>query len=206
MNIIGSQTSPFVRMTRVVCEELGLEYDFTVTGGFGKQDRAAQELISRNNPLMKVPVLVDGELTIPDSRIMIGYFLKKSSSTKPATGDFRASDPLPMEEENWLTMIYGVIDAGVLRFMLQRQHPELEMDRGYMAKSLARMNRGLEWLEQQETLGETFGVPEAALLCGLEWFGKREVIDWQPYGKLVEIHRRFAERSSMVKTRIPESV
>ena len=198
LEIIGSLTSPFVRITRVVCEELGVPYKMDLTKYFGKNTEEQEELVKNNNPLMRVPVLIDQGQTIIDSRVIAAYLIK----TYGQDHDFAARPP-SLDEENILTTIYGIIDAGVLRFIIKNENPDVSLQDGYMERSLERLESGLAWLNQQ-ALGQRFALPEAMLICGLEWMKKRDVIDWSSYTNLVKVHSCFFERASLVKTRIPE--
>ncbi|MFO1242685.1 MAG: glutathione S-transferase family protein [Rickettsiales bacterium] len=203
LTIVGSLTSPFVRVVRTVCEELQLPYDMDLTVFFAKQDEAAKEHLSQHNPLMRVPVLIDGEKHILDSRIILSYLLKHPDA-KPLT-DFRADFPRGLEDENRLSVLYGIVDAGVLYFIMRNLHPEVKPDTGYLVQSQRRIRQGLEWLDKDKELGEGFGIPELVLLCGLEWFKKREVVEWTGYSHLRAVHARYHERPSLVKTCIPEN-
>jgi glutathione S-transferase len=202
MKIIGSLTSPFVRFVRVVCEELNIPYEMEVTLPFNKMKEGKNdELIRAHNPLMKVPALIDGENEIVDSRIIVGYLTKHSA----ANANFRSGFPADLREENILTVILGVTDAGVLRFMMKASHPEIQLETGYMARSLERIKSGFQWLDRQPRLGQSFGVTEAALMSTLEWMKKRAVYDWNEFPNIVKMHKTYCERPSLVKTRIPES-
>lgn len=203
LTIIGSLTSPFVRIVRAMCEELQLPYEMDLTVFFGKQNEGQKQHISNHNPLMRVPVLVDGEQEILDSRIILGHLLKHPEA-KPLA-DFRTAFPIDINEENRLSVIYGVIDAGVLCFILRNLHPEIKPDTGYLVQSQRRIEQGLKWLDADEALGSSFGIPELALICGLEWGAKRETIDWQDFKRLQTIHEQFKDRPSLFKTRIPET-
>lgn len=203
LTIIGSLTSPFVRVVRVMCEEMQLPYEMDLTVFFGKQDEGQKQQLSERNPLMRVPVLVDGGKEIFDSRIILGYLLKHPDA-KPLA-DFRTAFPQNIEEENKLSVINGILDSGVLCFILRNLHPEVKPDTGYVVQSMRRIEQGLKWLDADEALGSSFGIPELALICGLEWFAKRQVVDWAAYAHLSAIHHQYKERASLVKTRIPET-
>lgn len=202
MRLIGSVTSPYVRFVRVTLAELGVEHEFTVTGPFAKMGPEDERRIVEANPLMKVPaLLVDGE-SIIDSRVIVGWLLARHGGP----GRFGAGFPESIARDNVLSAIYGVLEAGILRFILKGSHPEIEMNAGYMARSLERIRSGLGWLDRSTQLGQNFGPPEALLVCALEWLHKRAVYDWSVHPRLVEAHARYAERESLVATRIPESI
>ena len=62
MKLYGLTPSPFYRKCRVVFEEKGLAYEVEPCAPLPK----TPELLARH-PLGKIPYLVDGELTVPDS-------------------------------------------------------------------------------------------------------------------------------------------
>lgn len=198
LKVIGSQTSPFVRSVRTLCEELVLEYELLETSFYAKMTAQDHEFINKKNPLMRVPVLIDDNQEIFDSRIIIAYLLEEYGAEK-----IESSFENKYDSENALSAILGIIDAGVLRFILALESQD--MDAGYMKRSYERMQRGLEFLNNQKRLGQKFGVAEIALVCALEWFKKRNVIDWSGFGHLVEVHTKFKDRPSLIATRIPES-
>jgi glutathione S-transferase len=198
MKIIGSVTSPFTRAVRVACEELGIPHEFETTPPFAKLTPGQEAIIRTHNPLMKVPILIDGDMEILDSRVIIQHLLKH-----PSGSGFAGPENIP--QENILTVIYGILDAGILRFILKTSHAEIDADKGYMARSLGRVRDGLAWLEKQPDLGRTFGVAEALLLCALEWIHKRDICAWNDLPGLVRIHEKFRDRPSLVKTRIPDA-
>lgn len=201
LKIIGSVTSPFVRAVRLACEELGLDYALEITTFFTKNTAEQEDLVKQHNPLMRVPVLVDGEDIIIDSRVIVAYLIKQYGNGK----DFAAGFPLSIQHENILTTIYGMLEAGVLRFILKNTQPNININEGYAARSLERIYSALEWLDAQKELGQTFGVSESLLICALDWMKKRAIVDWSKYHHLVALHQRFSQRDSVLKTRIPEN-
>jgi glutathione S-transferase len=201
MKIVGSLTSPFVRLTRVVCAELGIEYELEVTQFFAKQTPQQAALVLSHNPLDKVPILVDGDWQVIDSRIIVKYLLKHGT----VVGDFRADFPRDADEDNVLTIILGALDAGVLRFVMKATHPEIKLEEGYMARCKDKIEQGLTWLDKRKDLGASFGVTEAALICALEWFEKRNIYPWREFPNIVRLHAAYRDRPSLVATRIPES-
>jgi glutathione S-transferase len=200
MKIVGSLTSPFTRAVRVVCEELRLPYDLEVTPPFTKLTDDQERFINLHNPLMKVPILIDGATEVIDSRMIIRHLLDKS----PKSADFRG--PESVADENILSVVYGVVDAGILRFMLKASHPEINANSGYLSRSLERIKHGLEWLGSQPNLGKTFGATEAMLISGLDWFRKREIYKWEEIQEVSKIHAAFCGGGSLVKTQIPENM
>lgn len=199
LKIIGSLTSPFVRSVRIACEELKLNYEMEVTTFFAKNTPEQESFIRNHNPLMRVPVLIDGNNTIIDSRIIINYLLKQYGNGN----NFSSRPPLNIREENIITTTYGLIDSGVLRFILQNTQANINMSEGYAARSLERMYSALEWLNTQKEFSEVFGAAESLLICALDWIKKRDIANWSKYDNLVSLHEKFATRDSVIKTMIP---
>ena len=200
MKIIGSEYSPFVRMTRAVAISLGLDFDLMDTGSFVNMSPENKALIETHNPLMKVPVLLDGEKVVIDSRIIISYMIKRGQGQGKA---IPFDVPLSDEVENLITIINGITDAGVIRFIMGST-TDISMDEGYMLRSLQRMKAGMDYLEHSDDLGSDFGLPEICLICMLDWFNKRDVFDWSGYKRLGEIYVKYADQPCIVQTRIPE--
>lgn len=201
MKIIGSQFSPFVRVVRAVCDVYDQPYSLIDTGSFVNMSPENRTLIETHNPLMKVPVLIDGEKIILDSRVIVSYIMSKAAkrSDDMPLGTY----PLSYTDENLVTVIYGIADSGVLRFILGNTSA-LPMDAGYMLRSLERMKGGMTYLENSEHLGQNFGLAELSLICMLEWFEKRNVLAWDEYTRLGQIYDKYQGEACLVATRIPD--
>ena len=80
--------APGTRSMRVMwlCEELGLEYE-VVAVDFSAEYRASPEW-RRLNPVGKVPVLIDADLTMFESGAMLQYLLDRygDGRLQPAAG------------------------------------------------------------------------------------------------------------------------
>ena len=68
MKIIGSFVSPYVRKVLVCMELKGLDYEVDpITPFFGNDE------FERLSPLRRIPVLIDGDLTLTDSSVICEY-------------------------------------------------------------------------------------------------------------------------------------
>lgn len=203
LTIVGSVTSPFVRAVRIACEELDLGYEMELTTFFAKNTQAQEDLVKRVNPLLRIPVLLDGEEVVIDSRIIVSYLIGRYGKGK----DFGQDFPLTIAQENRLTTVSGLLDSAVLWFILKATQPNIAMDEGYAARSLDRVHTALGWLEGQSALWEEpFGPVSSLLMCALEWMERRGVVRWSGYPNLVDFHRTFRDRESVEKTHIPDGV
>lgn len=201
MEIIGSLTSPFTRIVRVLCVYLCLDYKFTITPPFGKLTSDDNDTLALTNPLMKVPVLRDGESTIFDSRIISNYLI-----TRYAKENHAIRPVLSVDEDNMITVILGVIDAGILIFMLRASYHDIDSNTGYIAKLHDRMTRGLAWLDTNGHINERIGLFDIALICGLDWFTKRNVINWREYSHLVAMYNAHCNSAPFINTSIPSQI
>jgi glutathione S-transferase len=65
MRIIGSFVSPYVRKVLVALEIKGIDYEVDpITPFFGNDE------FERLSPLRRIPVLIDGDLTLSDSSVI----------------------------------------------------------------------------------------------------------------------------------------
>jgi len=73
LKLVGHRLSPYVRKVRLVLAHKGLEYDHDEISPMEVDD----EYREKYHPMGKIPVLVDGNLTLPDSSIICQYLEEK---------------------------------------------------------------------------------------------------------------------------------
>ncbi|MBY8966509.1 glutathione S-transferase N-terminal domain-containing protein [Algiphilus sp. NNCM1] len=109
-------TSPYARRVRVLLRVLGLEQ--AIQEEIVDPFTSPRNLIDRN-PLSKIPVLVDGGLTLPDSSLIMAHLLDQAGEEAqrwPARrGDWAAAAELTLAE--------GIIDAAVA-IVMENRRPE----------------------------------------------------------------------------------
>ncbi|MCP3983412.1 MAG: glutathione S-transferase family protein [bacterium] len=88
----GANASPFVRKVRVALSIKGIEYEANPIVPFG----VSEEYLEKS-PLGKIPCYEDGELTLPDSSVIVAYLEKKQP--EPA---IYPSDPATYGRALWL--------------------------------------------------------------------------------------------------------
>jgi glutathione S-transferase len=76
LTIIGGNVSPFVRKVRVFCAEKGLDYTLEQLNPF-----APPPGFRDISPLGRIPVLRDGDRTLPDSSVICAYLERKHPAT-----------------------------------------------------------------------------------------------------------------------------
>ena len=122
MQLIGSVTSPFVRRIRLYLALIDKNYQFINLDIFTEQDRA---FLTQKNPTLKVPALIDRDLTIYDSRVIFRYLTEKYQLSA-----------LSWQQENLLTLIDAANDSLVSILLSKRS--ELPVDDNVMFFNLQR--------------------------------------------------------------------
>ncbi len=116
ITLYGANASPFVRKVMAVLNIKGIEYDHIPSMPF-----SGDKELARVSPLEKVPALVDGDLTIADSKVICRYL----ESAYPEVPVYPA-DRQDRARADWLEEYGGTVlaesAAGIFfnRFMVPR--------------------------------------------------------------------------------------
>ena len=155
MQIIGSYVSPYVRKVLVCMELKGLDYEVDpITPFFGNDE------FRRLSPLCRIPVLIDGDLTLTDSTVIAEYL--DEQFPEPA---LMPKDPKERARARWLeefadTRLGDVFIWGL--FYPKFVHPNVWKEPGDQAridKSLStEIPAALDYLESE--------LPESGYLFG----------------------------------------
>lgn len=140
MKLLHARPSPFVRKVMVVLEEAGKADAVTLVDGFGSPT-APNANVTAVNPIGKIPCLIDGDLTIYDSRIITRYLDAKFGLGLYPDGD--AIWPVLTLEAH----ADGILDAGVLCVYEIRARDEDDRSEAWMTAQRGKVARGLDALE-----------------------------------------------------------
>ncbi len=196
MNVIGSKTSPFVRIVRASALELGLDCNFHETSSMLNPTEEDVKLVNEKNPLMKIPILEDGDTRVIESRIIVNYLINKA---KEQGADSNINIYLSDQDEHDLSVIYGISDSVLLYFLLGKT-TEANLTVGYPARMLARVDHAYNYLNEQKHIGENFGIVELVLITILDFTRATGVYDYSNFSHLTEVHARYSERESLAST------
>lgn len=189
--VIGSQTSPFVRRIRMLLE--GQEF---ILKEFNIFDTADSIELNKINPLNQVPVLVDGEKKIIDSRVIFNYL-----------NLIHRYENFDWEDENLLSIIDGGMDAGVNLLLMKRSGMPIHEPLMFVNRQKERIESVLDTLTDfaaKDGLA-TWNFHSMSLYCFLDWgvFRGLFVLDSRPvFQKFLEAH---AQRDCVVTTQIPKT-
>jgi len=105
--LISSERSPFGRICRMFMIRHAIDFDFRVLNFVDDQNAAIA--LAKETPINKVPILVDNNQKIFDSRVIINHLIKKHRLPE-----------LSLQEENIISCIYSCLDAGVILFLMKK--------------------------------------------------------------------------------------
>ncbi len=190
--LIGSHPSPFVRRIRMLMESI--PFDFREINIYESEGNLE---LSRLTPVKQIPVLIDGDRTIWDSRIIFGYLSDKHGIAR-----------LNWEQDNLLTAVDGALNSGVALLLMKRSGIDITSPLMLVNRHRERIDSVLEFLlpyATNEGLRE-WNFVTMSLYSFLDWALFREVItlDSRPaYKNFLLTH---AERPIVRTTQIPEAL
>lgn len=129
--LIGSLTSPFVRRVRMLME--GIPFELKELNIYETEDGLQ---LNKINPVNQIPVLLDGEKKIWDSRVIFNYLNQKHK--------FQNQD---WDFENNLTAIDGAMNAGVSLFQLKRSGININEQYMVISRYRDRMDSVLDYFK-----------------------------------------------------------
>jgi glutathione S-transferase len=202
----------FSRKVRIVLAEKGLPFESRVEGSSRGRSAASFAAI---NPVLKVPVLIDGEHTLFESDLIIEYLLR----TYPGNASETAAPPLAAEmtrrTRHWedaktLVVLNDAADTMLnLRYWKANGLAVETVD--YGRKQQSRFHSCLDWLEQSATaegfIPGLFSIQDIALLCMLDYVDARGdylqgLLEWRGRPRIEAIVARYRDRPS-VKSSVP---
>ena len=187
--LYGSQTSPFVRRIRILMN--GLNYQFKEMNIFGDD---ADEL-NRINPINQIPVLVDGEATIWDSRQIFNYL-----------NAFHRFQNMDWEDENRLTAIDGAMNSAVSLLLMQRSGINTSEPIMYAQRQKERIESILDYLNpyiKDQALNE-WNFHTISLYCFLDWGQFRNLFELKNRPDCLKLLEMYADKEIIKTTAIPK--
>jgi glutathione S-transferase len=191
--LIGSERSPFVRICRMLLHQHHVDFDFRVLN-FVDDVKAAAEL-ERETPINKVPILIDNEQKIFDSRVIAYHLMRRHGWA-----------PLSLDEENYLTAIYAAMDTAIILFLMKRDGFDLSREGFFLSRHRARIPSTLEyvmpWARALKAENQAhWNLASMALYSGLYWIEARTgLIKIRDYPDLAAFMERFQQAPGVRET------
>lgn len=188
MKLIGSKTSPFVRRIRLFLAEA--PYEFEILDVLSEPGRSQ---VFAKNPVGRIPVLIDGQTVIWDSRLILRYLLEKTRRPLPS-----------LETELKLDLIDNANDTGVALFQIKKFNLDPHWQNTFSKNQVDRLNKILNHLEHgKKPELETFeGI---WLFCLLDWIEFREVSKISGHFPKLEVFWTESKRHKLAIATDPRS-
>lgn len=188
--LIGSRTSPYVRKIRILLHTIA-PYELKDINYLEKNDNA---YLMSVNPINKIPVFLDGDIKIFDSRVIYNYLAKKHHLK-----------PLSIAEENILSAIDAAMDASINLFSLRRGGLDLSAGNTYIERQQERIPHILNSLAPWSTIQDSnkpahWNFLTISLYSYLYWTQFREVLDLNLFLDLKNFMERFAHAPGVAET------
>lgn len=167
-------------------------YEFRELNIFEGQDAVD---LNKINPINQIPVLVDGENTIWDSRVIFNYLNSKHSFQK-----------MDWNDENQLTAIDGAMNAAVSLLMLKRSGINTQEPYMYIVRQKDRIESILDYLKpyiSNEALKE-WNFHTISLYCFLDWALFRDLISIDHRPECITLLEKYKTKPIFIDTQIPK--
>lgn len=189
--LIGSLTSPYVRKIRLLLYNIPHELRIV---DYTKED--GNNYLKSVNPINKLPVLIDGEKTIYDSRVIYNYLSKKNNWRE-----------LSIAEENIVTMIDGAMDSSINLFVLARGGLDLENGNTYIKRQKERITAILDslvpWVKTLDANNpDHWNFLTISLYSYLFWLNFRKLNDLNSYPEFKKFLEDFSNAPGVAETTI----
>jgi glutathione S-transferase len=188
--LIGSYPSPFVRRLRMLMHNL----PFTFKELNIYEAEGAVEL-HKVNPINQIPVLLDGEKKVWDSRVIFNYI-----------NLHHKLENIDWEDENNLSAIDGALNAGVALFLLRRSGVNINDQFMVVARYKDRMQSVLDYFKpymQGEGL-KNWDFLTMSIYSFLDWATFREILNISDRPECIKFLEAHANRPAVVATQIPK--
>lgn len=194
LTLIGSYTSPYVRKIRLLLHG-DPSVTFQAVNYFEEEGRKYLESI---NPFNQIPMLLDGDQPIYDSRVIFNYIAKKKNLK-----------PLTIDEENILSAMDTIIATGVNLFSLKKGGVDIDDSSNYF---LVRQKERIPSLMKMITPWVAAQNPEnnwnyltMTMYSLLYWMTFREVYDYSHMPEMTAFVERFKNCPGVAETDIPKA-
>ena len=194
LTLIGSYTSPYVSKLR-----LFLHGETNVTfRAVNYLEEEGNKYLKEINPFNQIPMLLDGDRPVYDSRIIFNYLAKKKGLA-----------PLSTEEENILSAIDTILSTGVNLFSLRKGGVNIEDRSNYF---LVRQKERIPSLLKMLTPWANLQKPEKdwnfltmSMFSMLYWLEFRDVYKVSSHPEMVDFLERFKNCPGVAETDIPKT-
>lgn len=182
----GTPRSHFTRVVRIVCHELALPIRWVDVGNVGDAEAFG------GNPLMQVPVLVDGAHTLWDAHNICCYLVARQGR------DPLGIDAMTWSDRNLVATIQGVMSAEVRLILTARAG--LDPSGGPLDKAREVLRRGLAWIDERVEPQQALTYPVAWAVSMWDHLLLYDSAQRSDAPRLAQLAEQLAARPSIAET------
>ncbi len=191
--LIGSYTSPFVRRLRLAMYGR-VDFELEVVNYMEEPGKSYLQSIS---PINKLPILIDGQQKIFDSRVIYNYLARRH--------DWKA---LTLDQENLVSAIESGMDTCVNLFLLKRGGLDPASDNWYLQRQRERVPSVLDylkpWIEKLNPKQDAdWNFASMSLYSFLYWAQFRGMLDLSGRPECLKFLEDFKNKPGVAETTIP---
>jgi glutathione S-transferase len=169
----SAPASPFGRKVKIVAALLGLDKRIEIVHANTSEP---DEALLQQNPLGKIPVLIDEDgAAIFDSRVIVEYLDGLAGGGRVIPAEFAAR----IQALTLQALADGVSDAALLQVYEVRHREPAERSAKWTASQARKVTRGLARLEAHPPEGGKPNVGTVALACALGYLDLRFAGAWR---------------------------
>lgn len=185
MKLIGSTTSPYVRRIRLLLADT--DYEFVNLDIYGE----GRDELRRNNPALKIPMLIDGSQEVYDSRVIARYISEKQGIA-----------PLSWDQENQLTLIDAANDSAVILLLSARSGIDTSEDRMFFNLQRERIMMTFRTLAAMVDEGQfgQWNYPAICLYSLVDWMDFRDLVDFTGVESLLSFRDHHRDNAIVSNT------
>ncbi len=187
MLLVGTPLSHFTRKIRVLALELGIAVEVRWSPGVLAPAGAAYG----DNPLMRVPTLLDGDTVVIESDHIARYLV----------GRHDPADRLGVRSERVLDLNRLAVTGGIMAnevTLILAKRAGTDTSGAYFDKLRGAIAQGLAWLDAHTSDGE-LDYRDIALVCMWQHLEHYALVPL-PYPRLASRVARFADRPAFART------
>jgi glutathione S-transferase len=193
LRLVGTPLSHFTRKLRILLAEFGVPFEFERSPGVLSPPGAAYG----DNPLLRVPTLVHGSVTLIESDHIARYLVSQFDPT-----DRFGVRSEHVDDLNHLAVVNGIMNNEVVLILAKRAGLAQLEDVAYFRKLASAIESGLTWLDDRmEPARDAFDYRDIATVCLWQHLVHyRLFADPLRYPRLAARVARFGERPSIATT------
>jgi glutathione S-transferase len=193
LKLYGTPRSHFTRKIRILLLELGLDFELVELPGL----LAGAATTYGDNPLMRVPTLVDGDQLVIDSDHIARYIVDRHDP-----GDRFGVRRESVADGNRLAVINGIMANEVVLILTKRGGLDDLSGSSYFSKLVTAIDHGLAWLDREtDPHASGFDYRDIALVCMWQHAAFYQLAsDPQQHHRIAARVAQFAARPSVAST------